>query len=43
MLLHVSAAHCSNVHEATSVEDTYSVLRRLSDIHGKTFVHAVGY
>jgi hypothetical protein len=43
MLLHVSAANCSNFHEATSVEDRYRVLHRLSDINGKIFLHTVGY
>jgi len=43
MLLHVSAANRSNFQEATSVEDTLSVLHTLSDINGETFLHAVGY
>jgi hypothetical protein len=35
MLLHVSAANCSHLQGATSVEDMYTVLYRLSNIDSK--------
>jgi hypothetical protein len=42
MLLHVSAVKCSHLLGATNVEDTYSMLHRLSNINGNMFIHIRG-
>ena len=40
MLLHVSAANCSQLHGATVVEDAYSMPFRLLNINGKIFIRS---
>jgi len=39
VLLHVSATTHSHLQGATNVEDMYSVLCSLSNIHGRIFIH----
>jgi hypothetical protein len=39
MLLHVSVVNYSHTDGATSVQDMYSMLCRLSNINGETVIH----